>query len=108
MPRIEIPDWRFEPEPVWVSSQAIKEADWLIPLKEVIVRFKADGEQLVAFVPEWYIERSRSGMWGAIITDVEGGVLVDIPVETLTCGRRIMVRDSERESVLSPRHQGNC
>lgn len=106
MPRVQIPDWRFEPEPVWVSCQSIREADWLKPLDEVLVRFNSDGEQFVAFVPERYIDHSRSSIWGAIIADVEGGVLVDIPVETLTSGNRIMVRDSERESVLSPRQPG--
>ena len=104
MPRVQIPDWRFEPEQVWIACQSIIESDGP---KELFVHFRADEQNYYSFVPDEFIDRSNNGMAGAIIADVDGGVLVDIPRETFTSGVRIFVRDSEREALLSPRRSSS-
>ena len=107
MPRIEIPDYRSEPEPVWVRCAQIREPEKLKPLKEVLVQLIIHGEKYVGFAPEWSINRNDNSIQGAIYADVNGGVLINVPTDTFTGGSRFFVRDSERESLLSPRQCGS-
>ena len=97
MPIPKTPQWRTEPEQVWINCQAIKEFG---QHEEFIVQFETNGESYVSFVPKRFVDLSSSGMQAVIIADVDGGVLVDIPAETLTSGPRILVLDTEKDSVL--------
>ena len=97
---IEIPRWRFEPELVWLRCQSIREYSG--NSIEFVVRFECNGEQFLSFVPKRFINLANNGMGACIVADVDGGVLVGIPAETLTSGRRIMVRDAERNAALMP------
>lgn len=94
----QTPQWRFSPEPIWVLCEDVREVD---DFKEFIVNFRANGKQCVSFVPERFVNLDAKLLQGYIIADVAGGVLVDIPAETLTSGARILVQDSEREQVLA-------
>lgn len=100
---IEIPRWRFEPELVWLRCQIIKKHPHTD--KEFIVQFKTNGEQFVSFVPSRFVNLEKSGIGACIIADVSGGVLVEIPAETLTSGARMVVWDGERDAVLMPFEQ---
>ena len=93
----EISRWRGEAERLWLRCTS--EAD---PGRsgDLMVRFAVGEEEYLAFVPERFVGEMGSRLEAVIIADVNGGVLVDIPVETFTSGRRILVRDTERESIL--------
>jgi hypothetical protein len=93
----QIPRWRLEPEPVWISCKSVKK---LPQFKEVIVQFDANGEEFTSFVPEKFVNVEKKWLWGVIIAEFDGGILVDIPAETFTSGPRIAVMDSEKDSVL--------
>ncbi len=96
---VKVPTWRFEPEPVWISCERIEE----IPQsKALMVQFQVNGEHYITFVPERFLKRSDKLMQACIIGDCDSGLLVDIPAETFTSGPRILVPESERETVLAP------
>ena len=97
----QIPKWRMEPQQVWVNCQNIKESD--LP-EELIVQFKSNGEHFTSFVPKRFVNSAERRLQAIIIADVEEGLLVDIPAETLTSGPRILVTDSEKEQVLTFQH----
>ena len=67
---------------------------------EAVVSFTANAEQYVSFVPKRFLDMTRRRLQALVIADVEGGLLVDIPVETLTSGPRLFVPESEQEAVL--------
>ena len=94
----QIPKWRAEPEQVWVNCENIKESD--LP-EELIVQFWSNGEHFTSFVPKRFVNYADRRVQAIIIADVEEGLLVDIPAETLTSGPRILVKDSEKEQVLT-------
>ncbi len=94
---ISVPVWRQEQEPVWIACQDITESPGT---SELIVQFEANGENFVSFVPERFVDRESKGLWGVIIADCPGAVLVEIPAETLTSGARILVQESEMQSVF--------
>ena len=93
-----IPQWRNEPQEVWVNCSNVK------PLgrdNEFVVHFAANGEEYVSFVPEQYVNEANCRLQAVIIAEVDGGLLVDIPAETLTSGPRILVNDVEKDTVLT-------
>ena len=94
---INIPQWRDGQQPVWISCQNMRE---LPGLDEHVVEFRANGQTYVAFVPTRFINTSINGLAGQIIADVDEGLLIDIPTETLTSGARIIVTNDEMSQVL--------
>ncbi len=86
-------------ESVWLLCQVVKANP---QLREYIVQFKANGKQYVSFVPEKFVNTDNNGLWARIVADVDDGVLVRIPAETLTSGPQVIVQDCERNSVLAP------
>ena len=99
----DTPRWRAEQKPVWIFCKNIKP---LPQLHEFVVQFDADGQEFTSFVPERFVNLDNSGLGGCIVADVEAGVLIDIPADTFTSGTRILVRNSEMDSVLMPFGQG--
>ncbi len=97
----EIPKWRAEPQQVWVNCEKIKESD--LP-EELIVQFRSNGEHFTSFVPKRFVNHADRRLQAIIVADVEEGLLVDIPAETLTSGPRILVTESEKEQVLTFEH----
>lgn len=93
---IEIPRWRPEPELVWIPCKTVRQ---LPDLKEFVVQFDIDGQEYTSFVPARFVDEDNSGLGACIIADVNAGVLVDIPADTLTSGPRLLVRD---EAALMP------
>ena len=91
-----IPQWRMDPQQVWLKCEDMTELNE----GEAVVHFMANEEQYVSFVPKRFLDRSGYRLQALVIADVEGGLLVDIPVETLTSGPRIFVPAQEKESVL--------
>ena len=97
---IEIPRWRAEQKPVWIPCKTVR----LMPDgKEFIVQFDLDGQEYTTFAPPRFVNEENSGLGACIVADVNEGVLVDIPAETFTCGRRLLIRD---ETMLMPFHPG--
>lgn len=94
---INIPQWRTEQQPVWISCQDMRE---LPELDEHVVEFRANGQTYVAFVPTRFVNTSINGLAGQIIADVDEGLLIDIPTETFTSGARIIVTNDEIGKVL--------
>ena len=66
------------------------------------MQFETNGQEYISFVPARFVNEDNRGLGACIIADVSGGVLVDIPADTLSSGPRVMVRDSERDAVLMP------
>ncbi len=94
---LNIPQWRTEQHPVWIACQDMRE---LPGLDEYVVEFRANGQTYIAFVPTRFINTSINGLAGQIIADVDEGLLIDIPTETLTSGARIIVANDEIDQVL--------
>ena len=94
MPRI--PQWRIDPDRVWLKCEDMRDLN----KDEAMVQFVANGERYLSFVPQWFLDKPRLMLQALVIADVEGGLLVDIPVETLTSGPRIFVPTGEKEAVL--------
>ena len=95
---VQIPRWRVEPEPVLVNCQNVKT---LPQSSECIVQFQTKGGHFTSFVPSRHVNPADKQLHAFIIADVDQGVLVDIPAETLTSSSRILVLDSEKDSLLS-------
>ena len=93
-----IPQWRIQPQQVWVNCRDVKD---LGREEEFVVQFAANGEEYVSFVPKHFVNEASRLLQALIIADVDGGFLVDIPVETLTSGPRILVAEGEKDSVLT-------
>ena len=94
-----IPNWRPEPKLVWIKCQVIKDGSHPT---ELIVQFKVNGKEYMAFVPDHYVDREISGLQGLIVADYGDSWLIDLPTETLTSGSRIRVPDSEKAAVVMP------
>ncbi len=94
---LKIPLWRQEQEPVWIACRAIEA---LPEIEEHVVQFMANGELYTAFVPSRFVNLDKRAIAGQIIADIDEGILVDIPTETLNSGPRIIVTNSERNEVL--------
>ena len=93
-----VPQWRIHPEQVWLNCQDVRD---LGRDGEFVVHFAANGEEYVSFVPKRFLNVADCLLQALIIADVDGGLLVDIPVETLTSGPRILVAEGEKDSVLT-------
>ena len=93
----KVPQWRDEPEPVWINCGDVRS----LRDEEFLVSFNANGKDFISFVPSRFIDPDKRLLQAVIIADVDEGLLVDIPVETLTSGPRILVLDSEKDSVLT-------
>ncbi len=91
-----IPQWRMDPEQVWLQCGDMTELNE----GEAVVHFMANKEQYVSFVPKRFLDMIHHRLQALVIADVEGGLLVDIPAETLTSGPRIFVPESEQDAVL--------
>ena len=91
-----IPQWKVDPEQVWLKCEDVRELNE----GEALVSFTANAEQYVSFVPKRFLDMTRCRLQALVIADVEGGLLVDIPVETLTSGPRLFVPAWEQEAVL--------
>ena len=94
-----IPTWRPEPEQVWIRCQTVKKGS---RPEELLVKFKVNGDEYMAFVPEHLVNTDIPGLMALIIGDYGDNVLIDLPTETLTTGSRISVPESEMESVIIP------
>ena len=92
---VKIPEWRVNP---FVNCLTVHE---LPEHQECIVQFQTQGGNFTSFVPKRYVIPDGKYLYAAIIADVADGVLVDIPAETLTSGPRLLVRNSEMDSVLT-------
>lgn len=95
---IKVPEWRDNPQAVFVNCLTVHEFPGH---DEYIVQFQTHEGHFTSFVPKRYVIPDEKYMYAAIIADVEGGVLVDIPAETVTCGPRLKVLKSEMDSVLT-------
>ena len=95
MPRV--PQWREQPEPVWVICQQVSESTHP---DEVVVQFKNNGDEYTAFVPRKFVDIENRRLQAFIVADYDDSWLVDIPAETLTSGSRIRIHNPEKASVI--------
>lgn len=93
----QVPIWRDEPEPVWVICQLIKEST---QPGEMVVQFRNNGDEYTAFVPKKFIDIENKRLQAIIVAEIDDSWLVDIPVETLTSGSRIRIRNPEKDTVI--------
>ncbi len=98
---VKIPEWRQDPEPVLVNC--LKVHEWP-QFGEYIVQFENHEGHFTSFVPKQHVIPDGKFLHAFIIADVENGVLVDIPAETLTSGPRIQVTNAEKDTVLTFRN----
>ena len=96
---LEMPDWRMDPEPVLVNCLKVHE---MPNRREYIVQFESQRGNFTAFVPKHNVDAGRMGLHALIIADIrDKGYLLDLPVETLTSGPRLLVFENEKDEVLT-------
>ncbi len=90
--------WRTNPEPVLLNCSEIRE----MPSRdEFVVQFETKNGHYTCFVPKQHVDADNRRLHAYIVADVNEGVLVLIPAETLTSGPRLFVEESERDQVLT-------
>ena len=97
MAKPKVPEWLDEPKPVKIRCSLVRPGSHP---GEMIVQFKANGEEFTAFVPESAVDPDERALRATIIAKVEDGYLVDLPTETLTSGPRIRVPHGEWERLI--------
>lgn len=90
--------WRTEPEPVSLNCSEVRE---MPGRDEFVVQFRTKNGNYTSFVPKQYVDAHNRRMYAYIVADVDNGVLVLIPAETLTSGPRLLVEESERNELLT-------
>ena len=95
---IKIPEWRQDPEPVLINC--LKVHPWP-QFGEYIVQFETQRGHFTSFVPMQHVNPEGKFLHAFIIADVEDGLLVALPAETVTSGPRIQVSNAEKDSVLT-------
>ena len=96
---LEMPDWRMDPKPVLVNCLKVHE---MPNQREYIVQFESQRGNFTAFVPKHNVDAERMGLHALIIADIrDKGYLLDLPVETLTSGPRLLVFENEKDKVLT-------
>jgi len=83
---VATPNWRTKPVLIIINCETVQPNQ-----DEFVVKFRTQDGPFVSFVPKEYVNEDTPGIYGAIIADVEGGVLVDIPRDTFSSGSRIFV-----------------
>ncbi len=93
--------WKDEPELVWVQCDKVKpDIQPFQALNEVVVSFKINGGKYTAFVPKEFVDLEKRRIAATIVADYGNDYLVDLPVETLTSGPRILVPESEKGNLV--------
>ena len=92
--------WRADPEPVLLNCLEVRE---MPGRDEFVVQFQTEKGHYTSFVPKQFVDADNRRMEAFIVADVDEGVLVLIPAETLTSGPRLVVAESERNELLSVR-----
>ena len=95
---LTLPAWREVPEPVLINCSQVK----VMPdEEEYIVQFECQRGNFTSFVPKQYVDAENRKLHALIIADVQDkGVLLALPEETLTSGRRLLVFEDEKYQVL--------
>ena len=94
----QISNWRTEPEHVLLNCSEVR---YMPDRDEFVVQFRTKNGNYTSFVPKQYVDADNRQMHAYIVADVDGGVLVLIPAETLTSGPRLLVKESERDELLT-------
>ena len=90
--------WRTNPEPVLLNCSEVRE----IPGgDEFVVQFATRNGHYTSFVPKQHVDAINRRLHAYIVADVDDGVLVLIPAETLTSGPRLLVEESEKNMLLT-------
>ena len=90
--------WRTVPESVSLKCSEVRE----MPSRdEFVVQFQTKNGNYTTFVPKQHVDARNCRMHAYIVADVDDGVLVLIPAETLTSGPRLLVEESERNELLT-------
>ena len=89
--------WRTVPEPVLLNCSEVHE----LGQDEFVVQFKTKNGNYTSFVPREHVDADSCQMHAFIVADVDEGVYVLIPAETLISGPRILVEDSEKGELLT-------
>ncbi len=96
-----VPVWRESPEPVWINCKEVFEDTPFKAVNEVIVQFVINNEEYTAFVLKKFINPHIPGLQAFIVAEHRGGLLVNMPTETLTSGPNILVPLEEVDKVLT-------
>ena len=89
--------WRTVPEPVLLNCSEVRE----LGRDEFVVQFRTKNGNHTSFVPREHVDADNCRMHAFIVADVDEGVYVLIPAETLISGPRILVEESERDKLLT-------
>lgn len=90
--------WRTEPEPVFLHCSKVLQ---MPGRDEFVVQFKTKNGHYTSFVPKQHVDADNLRLQACIVADVDEGVIVLIPAETLTSGPRLLVEEDERNDVLT-------
>ena len=90
--------WRTEPEHVLLNCSEVRD---MPGRDEFVVQFRTKNGNYTSFVPKQYVDADNRRMHAYIVADVDEGVLVLIPAETLTSGPRLVVEESEKNELLT-------
>lgn len=90
--------WRTDPEPVLLNCSEVRE---MPGRDEFVVQFQTKNGNYTSFVPKEHVDAHSRRMHALIVADVDDGVLVLLPAETLISGSRVVVEESERDKLLT-------
>lgn len=90
--------WRTNPEPVSLNCSEVRE---MPSGDEFVVQFATKNGHYTSFVPKQHVDAINRRLHAYIVADVDDGVLVLIPAETLTSGPRLLVEESEKNKLLT-------
>ena len=89
---------RTIPQPVFLKCSKISE----IPSEdEFVVQFQTQNGHYTSFVPKQDVDLPNRRMKALIVAEVEDGVIVLMPAETLTSGPRLRVQNCEIDELLT-------
>ncbi|MCY4415318.1 MAG: hypothetical protein OXE87_03280 [Chloroflexi bacterium] len=90
--------WRTNPEHVLLNCSEVRE---MPGGDEFVVQFTTKNGHYTSFVPKQHVDAINRRLHACIVADVDDGVLILIPAETLTSGPRLLVEESERKELLT-------
>ena len=91
--------WREEEDQQFVQIRC-SDFKRLKGLDEYLVRFDINEEKHLVFVAAQFFDKDSKALQGCVIADCGDSLFVDLPVEPLTFGSRILVPRAEQESVF--------
>ena len=96
--------WNNKPEPIWISFEKV--ADEMQAFKilgETIIQLVIGNRRLTAFVPDRFLDRENNRLAAYTLASQGQNILIELPVETLDSGPRLLVPSSQMGDLVTTR-----